>query len=70
MVSINLSHIEGEALDCQIPVGTRVLLQGREDDRQDHLQIVLDQTFNVIVIPQEQRPLCHLINIMDCRLKF
>ena len=68
MVGKDLPHVQGEDLDCLIPMIPSVFLQRWEDDMKDHLHIPLDQTLDVVVVPQGECPLCHLIKIMDQRL--
>ena len=52
MVGKDLPHVQGEALDCLIPMVTIVFLQHWEDDMKDHLHITLDQTLDVVVVPR------------------
>ena len=52
MVGKDLPHVQGEDLDCLIPMVPSVFLQRWEDDMKDHLHIPLDQTLDVVVVPQ------------------
>jgi hypothetical protein len=44
----------------RVPVVVRVLLQGREKDREQLVPVLCHEVHNVLIVPQEQGALCYL----------
>ena len=68
----HLAHIVGEPHDGWIPV-RNIVFQRSEYERQDGLAVLSHQAHNVLVVPQEQRPLCNLHAkpaMIDCSSAF
>lgn len=53
-------HVCGQAIDCLVPVGLRVLLECLEDDWQYHGPVLGYQAHDVLIVPQEESSLGNL----------
>ena len=61
----HLAHIAGEPMDGGVPVTPSIELQGREDAREHRRPMLCDEVHNVLIVPQEEGPLCHLYPVGD-----
>lgn len=56
----HLLDVASKTMNSRIPMASRIALQGIEHNRQYDMPMLRHKRDNIVIVPQEQRPLCYL----------